>query len=96
MVQLINQFRWLHRAGFGMLRILADHAGVKMAGQKFNSERIERRPYGRDLVQDIDAIPIVFDHPLDPGDLSGNPIGSAPDALARIDLHPSYIYPVYV
>jgi hypothetical protein len=95
-VQLIDQLRWLHGAGFRMLRILADHAGVEMAGQKFNSKRIERRPDGRNLVQDIDAIPIVFDHPLDSSDLSGNPIGSAPDTLAGVQLHPPCIYPVYV
>jgi hypothetical protein len=57
-----------------MLRILADYAGVKMAGQKFNAEGIERRPDGGNLVQDINAIPIVFDHPLDSSDLSGDTI----------------------
>jgi hypothetical protein len=58
-----------------------------MAGQKFNPERIERRPDGGNLIQDIDAIPVVFDHPLDPGDLAGDPIGPAADAFSGILQH---------
>jgi hypothetical protein len=70
-----------------MLRILADHAGLEMAGQKFDSKRIKRRTDGRNLVQDIDAIPIVFDHPLDPSDLAGDSIGPAADAFPGILEH---------
>jgi hypothetical protein len=58
-----------------------------MAGQKFNPERIERRPDGGNLVQDIDAISVVFDHPLDPSDLAGDPIGPASDAFSGILEH---------
>ena len=58
-----------------------------MAGQKFNPERIERRPDGGNLIQDIDAISVVFDHPLDPSDLAGDPIGPAADAFSGILEH---------
>ena len=58
-----------------------------MAGQKFNPERIERRPDGGNLIQDIDAISVVFDHPLDPSDLAGDPIDPAADAFSGILEH---------
>jgi hypothetical protein len=83
-VELIDQFRWLHRVSFWMLGILADHTGMEMAGEKFQSERIERGTDGRNLVQDIHAIPILFDHPLDSSDLSGDAISSPPDTLAGV------------
>jgi hypothetical protein len=66
-----------------------------MAGQKFNSERIERRPDGGNLVQDIDAIPVVFDHPLDPSDLTGDPIGPTADAFSG-SLEHGYTYTRYM
>src|ERR1700692_3410547 len=42
MVQLFDQFGWLHRLRFLMFCILADHASLEMAGEKFNPKRIER------------------------------------------------------
>jgi hypothetical protein len=42
MVQLVDQFGWLHRLGFGMLGILSDDAGLEMTGEKLNPERIKR------------------------------------------------------
>jgi hypothetical protein len=83
-VQLVNQFGWWHWLGLGMLGILSDDAGLEMACEKFNPERIERRTDGGNLVQDIDAIPIVFDHSLDTGHLAGDPIGPAPNTFTGI------------
>jgi hypothetical protein len=54
---------------FGMLGLPADDAGLKLAAEQLNSERIERGSNGRNLIQDIDAIPILLDHALDTGDL---------------------------
>jgi hypothetical protein len=84
MVQLVNQFGWWHWLGLGMLGILSDDAGLEMAGEKFNPERIERGTDGGNLVQDIDAIPIVFDHSLDTGHLAGDPVGPAPNTFTGI------------
>ena len=47
----------------------ADDAGLKLAAEQLNSERIERGSNGGNLIQDIDAIPILLDHVLDTGDL---------------------------
>jgi hypothetical protein len=87
MVHLVDQFGWLHRLCFLMFCILADHAGLEVAGEKFNPKRIERGTDGRNLVQDINAIAVLFDHSLDAGDLAGNTIGPAPDTFARILKH---------
>jgi len=70
-----------------MNRIPADDTGLKVAGEKFNSERIERRPDGRNLIQDINTVPILFDHALNTGNLPGDTIGSAPDTFFGVDLH---------
>ena len=43
----------------------ADDAGLKLAAEQLNSERIERGSNGGNLIQDIDAIPILLDHALD-------------------------------
>jgi hypothetical protein len=82
MVQFVDQFGWLHRLCLRMLCILADDAGLEMAGEKFDSQRIERGTDGRNLIQDINAIAVVFDHPLDSSDLAGDSIGPAPDTFA--------------
>jgi hypothetical protein len=96
MVQLVDQFAWWHRLGFGMLGILSDDAGLKMASEQFDSERIERGTDGGNLVQDIDAVPIVFDHSLNTGHLAGDPIGPAPNTFAgllqHLDTYTRYVY----
>src|SRR5207247_6394765 len=37
-------------------------------------ERLERRIHSRDLGEDVDAVAVVLDHPLDPADLSFDPV----------------------
>jgi hypothetical protein len=54
---------------FGMRGLPADDAGLKLAAEQLDSERIERGSNGGNLIQDIDAIPIILDHVLDTGDL---------------------------
>jgi hypothetical protein len=87
MVQLVDEFRRLHRLGFEMLGVLADHARSDVAGQNFNAKRIESGPDRGNLVQDLNAIPLLFDHSLDTSDLPGNPINSSPDFFACLLFH---------
>ena len=54
---------------FGVRGFTADDGGLKLAAEQLNSERIERGSNGGNLIQDIDAIPILLDHALDTGDL---------------------------
>jgi len=78
MVQLVDEFSRLHWFSFWMPGILADDAGLQVAGQKFNAKRIQSRADRRDLVQDLNAIPLFFNHPLDPSDLPGDTVDSSP------------------
>jgi hypothetical protein len=55
----------LRSVKFGMRGLPADDAGLKLAAEQLNSERIERGSNGGNLIQDIDAIPILLDHVLD-------------------------------
>jgi len=50
---------------FGVRGFTADDGGLKLAAEQLNSERIERGSNGGNLIQDIDAIPILLDHALD-------------------------------
>jgi hypothetical protein len=74
--------------------VLAEHAGLEVAGQKFNAKRVKGRADSGNLVQDIDAIPILIDHALNPGDLSGDTINPSPNFFPSDRLHARYIYPV--
>ena len=94
MVQLVDEFGRLHGFGRRVLGILAEHAGLEMAGQQFNTERIESRADCGNLVQDIDAIPVLIDHALDTGDLAGDTINPSPNFLLSNRLHTRYVYPV--
>jgi hypothetical protein len=67
-----------------------------MAAEQFNSQGIERGSNRGNLVQDIDAIPVLLDHALDTGDLTGYAICPAPDTLHGAAIHAIYIYQVYV
>ena len=49
--------------------------------EELEGERLERRVHGRDLGQDVDAVPIVLHHPLDPAHL-------ALDAVEAVDEGP--------
>jgi hypothetical protein len=87
MVQLVDEFSRLHWFGFWMLGILADYAGLQVAGQKFNAKRIQGRTDRGDLVQDLNAIPLFFNHPLDPSDLPGDTVDSSPYFFPGVLLH---------
>ncbi len=45
---------------------------LEMMAKKLDPERIESGTDGGDLVEDIDAIPILFEHALQAGDLAGD------------------------
>jgi hypothetical protein len=95
-VKFVDQFGRLHRFSLGMNGVPANDTGLQMTREKFDSERIERGSNRGNLIEDINTVSILFDHALDPGDLTGDPIGSAPDAIFRVDLHGIYIYHVWV
>ena len=60
---------------------MPNHATFQVVTEEFDPERIERGADSRDLVEDIDTIAVVMDHPLDAGDLAGNAAG----ALRKLD-----------
>jgi hypothetical protein len=95
-MKFVDQFGRLHRFSLGMNGIPANDTGLQMTREKFDSERIERGSNSGNLIQDINTVSILFDHALDPGDLTGDTIGSAPDAIFRVALHGRYIYRVWV
>jgi hypothetical protein len=88
MVQLVYEFSRLHWFGFWMLGILTDYARLQVAGQKFNAKRVQSRTDRGDLVQDLNAIPLFFNHPLDPSDLPGDTVDSSPYLFPGVLLHP--------
>lgn len=48
-------------------------AMVGVIVQQPERDLVERRLHGRDLSQDIDAVALVLDHPLDPANLPPDP-----------------------
>jgi hypothetical protein len=94
--ELGYKFGRVHRFSFGMRRLPPKDAGLKMAAEQFNSQGIERGSNSGNLIQDIDAIPVLIDHALDTGDLTGYAICPAPDTLHGAAIHRIYIYQVYV
>lgn len=49
--------------------VAADEAMTDVVVEQPQSDLVQRRPRGVDLGDDVDAIPIVSDHPGDPPDL---------------------------
>ena len=45
-----------------------------MIGQQYLGKAVERRVGGRDLVDDIDAVGVLFQHTADPAHLPFNPV----------------------
>jgi hypothetical protein len=91
-VKFVDQFGRPHRFSLGMNGIPANDTGLQMTREKFDSERIERGSNSGNLIEDINTVSILFDHTLDPGDLTGDTIGPAPDTIFRVDVHRAYIY----
>ena len=77
-----------------MSGVPANDTSLKVTREKFDPERVERGSNSGNLIQDINAVSILFDHPLNTGDLPGDAIGPTPDTFFRVDLHGVYIYPV--
>src|SRR5262245_37045800 len=77
---------------------VSDHAGVEMPRQHLDSETIECRPHGGDLVQNVHAVTVFFQHSLYASDLTGNPIDSCEHFLSRFGIHccPPPVYPIGV
>lgn len=84
-----DQFFGRMRRRVGMLRIGAvpQNTAFQMLGQKLQTQRIERRANGADLVENIEAIAVFLDHLLHAADLSGDAIGARPNFFARFGFH---------
>ena len=93
MVKLADEFGRLHGFGRWVFGVLAEHAGLEVAGQKFNAKRIKGRADSGNLVQDIDAISVLIDHALNPGDLAGDTINPSPNFFPSDRLHASIHIP---
>lgn len=53
---------------------VTDHARLEMICQQLDPKSVERGTHRGDLIQDIDTITVVIDHPLDSSDLAGDPL----------------------
>ena len=74
----------------------ADHARVRVAVEQAERDLVERGLRGADLGEDVDAVAVVVDHPLDPADLTLDPpqpreqlvLGGGVAARGRLGLVP--------
>ena len=87
MVQLFEEVCRFHRFCFGMLFVTAKNAGLHMACQQFNAQSVKSGPNSRNLIQDIDAVSIFFDHPLNAGNLAYDSIHAFLNPVAIFRLH---------
>src|SRR6516162_5291857 len=73
---LLHQFLVGSLAGFGVGggAVAADAAGdavFHVVGEQLDTHGVERGAHGRHLREDVDAVAVVIDHLLQPGDLPG-------------------------
>src|SRR5688572_5839404 len=70
---LADEFEYLLDHLAALLTVLAhrrDGAVLQMVAHEVAGDGVERFPYGRHLVDDVSAIPILIDHRCDPADLA--------------------------
>src|SRR5882724_236568 len=60
------------------LRLGVHQAGADVILDQADGHLVQRRLDGRDLLQDVDAVAVLLDHPLDAADLPLDP-GKAPE-----------------
>ena len=65
---------------------VSDDARLEMAGEKLYAEGIESGTHSGDLVENVNAVAVLFDHPLHPGNLSGD----TSDALLQFAVFESF------
>lgn len=77
---------------------MADDARLEMITQKLDPERVKGRANSRNLIEDIDAISILLEHPLQTRDLSGDAAETGFEFAQDYCFHPASLYPyrVYV
>ena len=67
--------------------VLVEDAGLKMLGKKGDAELVERRSYGHDLLEDISARSIPFNHLLNAGNLARNSRESLTAVCLQVRFH---------
>ena len=74
-----DEFVGLHRLGLAvpLAAGLSDHTVRDVIGEQLDAQRVERGADSGDLIEDVHAIPVLGDHPVDPGDLAGDAFESA-------------------
>jgi hypothetical protein len=87
--QFGHQLRGLHWPGLGMRRIAAmsRDAAFDVIRYELDAKRIQRGTHCRDLIENIHAVPILIDHALDSGDLSGNAFHPALGGGSGFSIH---------
>jgi hypothetical protein len=93
-MQLTEQLFFLQRLRFGMLRLVAHHTVLDMIGQQFNAQRIQGGADGGNLIQDINAISVLLNHPLYSGNLTYHAINAFFNFLLAAWIH-RYTYTPY-
>jgi hypothetical protein len=73
----------------------SNNTGLQVISQQLDTESVEGRSNRRYLIKDIDAIPVFFDHALDPADLTGNTLDPTKDLAPSLILHILYTYTLY-
>src|SRR5204862_254541 len=74
-----------------LLLVVAPHrlgqAALEMAGEDHPRRLHERGLGGGDLPEDVDAVPVLVHHPLDAGDLPGDPLQAGPRCVPGLLIH---------
>ncbi len=84
-MEFVQKFFGLHWLGFGVFGIsaVADDAAFDVIAEELDTKGVEGGADGGDLVQDVDAVALVFDHALDAADLAGDAFDAGVEVLGR-------------
>src|SRR5260221_5545248 len=66
---------------------VTNHAGLDVRAQQLNSQTVEGRADCGDLIQDIHAVPIVGNHPLNAGHLARDAVDTGGYAFSGRIVH---------
>jgi hypothetical protein len=93
-MQFTEQLFFLQRLRFGMLRLVAHHTVLDVIGQQFNAQRVQGGADGGNLIQDINAISVLLNHPLYSGNLPYHAIDTFFNFVLAACIH-CYTYTPY-
>ena len=64
----------------------ADHAVARVFVEQAEGDLVDRRLDGGDLGEDVDAVAVLVDHPLEAADLAGDPAQAVLDLVLVVDV----------